>query len=137
MQIGAFAKLCGTKISVLRHYDKTGLLHPDYTDRFTGYRYYAKEQMADFLKISALKAAGFSQHAGHRKEAAELYRRVAEVYGFYEPIEREFYLALAALCLNDRTTALRHFENAHKLNPGDENIRKNIEILRKHQPEQH
>jgi len=60
MQIGAFAKLCGTKISVLRHYDKTGLLHPDYTDRFTGYRYYAKEQVTDFLKISALKAAGFS-----------------------------------------------------------------------------
>ena len=90
-----------------------------------------------YLRFLLLKAAGFSQRAGHRKEAAELYRRVAEVYGFYEPIEREFYLALAALCLNDRTTALRHFENAHKLNPGDENIRKNIEILRKHQPEQH
>ena len=29
MQIGAFAKLCETKISVLRHYDREGLLVPD------------------------------------------------------------------------------------------------------------
>lgn len=30
MQIGEFAKICHTKISVLRHYDKEGLLQPDY-----------------------------------------------------------------------------------------------------------
>ena len=60
MQIGEFAKACGTKISVLRHYDKTGLLRPAYTDRFTGYRYYAGEQIADFWKITALKTAGFT-----------------------------------------------------------------------------
>ena len=57
--------------------------------------------------------------------------------GFYTIARLLKFSRLAALCLNDRTTALRHFENAHKLNPGDENIRKNIEILRKHQPEQH
>lgn len=60
MQIGEFAKICNTKISVLRHYDKEGVLLPDYIDRFTGYRYYTKEQIADFIKISALKKAGFS-----------------------------------------------------------------------------
>lgn len=60
MQIGEFAKICDTKISVLRHYDKEGLLSPDYIDRFTGYRYYKKEQIADFKRISALKKAGFS-----------------------------------------------------------------------------
>lgn len=60
MQIGEFAKICGTKISVLRHYDKMGLLCPDYTDRFTGYRYYRKEQIKSFMKISVLKDAGFS-----------------------------------------------------------------------------
>ena len=60
MQIGEFAKICNTKISVLRHYDAEGLLPPDYIDRFTGYRYYSKEQITDFLKISMLKSAGFS-----------------------------------------------------------------------------
>jgi len=60
MQIGEFAKICNTKISVLRHYDKEGLLSPDFTDPFTGYRYYSKDQVGDFLKISVLKKAGFS-----------------------------------------------------------------------------
>ena len=60
MQIGEFAKICKTKISILRHYDKEGLLSPDYVDNFTGYRYYSKEQIAVFLRISALKKAGFS-----------------------------------------------------------------------------
>ena len=32
MKIGEFAKMCGTKISVLRHYDKEKLLEPQYTD---------------------------------------------------------------------------------------------------------
>ena len=60
MQIGEFAKICKTKISVLRHYDKEGLLTPDYTDTFTGYRYYSKDQIQTFFEISALKEAGFS-----------------------------------------------------------------------------
>lgn len=60
MQIGEFAKICKTRISVLRHYDKEGLLVPDYIDRFTGYRYYAKEQIAVFMRITELKKAGFS-----------------------------------------------------------------------------
>ena len=66
-----------------------------------------------------------------------MYRRLANLYGTYEPMEKEFYLALAALCQDDKITALRHFENAHKLNPGDENIRKNIEILKKVQTKRH
>lgn len=60
MQIGEFAKICETKISVLRHYDKEGLLIPDFTDPFTGYRYYRKEQIGEFRQIAALKKAGFS-----------------------------------------------------------------------------
>ena len=60
MQIGEFAKICRTRISVLRHYDKQGLLVPAYTDRFTGYRYYTEEQIHIFKQIAALKLAGFS-----------------------------------------------------------------------------
>ena len=60
MQIGEFARICKTKISILRHYDKEGLLTPDYVDNFTGYRYYSHEQIETFLRITALKKGGFS-----------------------------------------------------------------------------
>lgn len=60
MQIGMFAHLCDTKLSVLRHYDKEGLLIPAYVDPITGYRHYTAEQADIFRRISALKRAGFS-----------------------------------------------------------------------------
>lgn len=60
MQIGEFARICDTKITVLRHYDKEGLLEPDYVDTFTGYRYYSEAQIPVFFRITALKKAGFS-----------------------------------------------------------------------------
>jgi len=60
MRIGSFAKLCKTQISVLRHYDKIGLIKPDYIDKFTDYRYYDPKQVKDFELISKFKKLGFS-----------------------------------------------------------------------------
>lgn len=60
MKIGEFSKECGTSISLLRHYDKLGLLRPIYIDRFTEYRYYDRSQIEIFKQIRALKSAGFS-----------------------------------------------------------------------------
>ena len=60
MKIGEFAKACGTKISVLRHYDSEGLLKPVYIDRFTEYRYYDESQKLVFERITELKAVGFT-----------------------------------------------------------------------------
>ncbi len=60
MQIGAFARLCETKLSVLRHYDKEGILMPAYVDPITGYRHYSADQAAIFRRITALKQSGFS-----------------------------------------------------------------------------
>ncbi|MCL2773031.1 MAG: MerR family transcriptional regulator [Oscillospiraceae bacterium] len=60
MRIGDFAKLCKTQISVLRHYDKIGLIKPDYTDLFTGYRYYDSKQAKDFEQITKFKKLGFT-----------------------------------------------------------------------------
>lgn len=60
MKIGEFAKICGTRISVLRHYDKEKLLVPEHTDIFSGYRYYSSEQIITFHRITALKKAGFT-----------------------------------------------------------------------------
>lgn len=62
MKIGEFAKYCGTKISVLRHYDKEKLLIPERIDMFTGYRYYSPLQKMIFDRITALKNAGFTLH---------------------------------------------------------------------------
>ncbi len=60
MKIGEFAKICGTRISVLRHYDREKLLVPEHTDAFSGYRYYSHDQIVTFHRITALKKAGFS-----------------------------------------------------------------------------
>ena len=60
MRIGDFAKACKTNISVLRHYDKIGLLRPLYVDRFTEYRYYDPQQIEVFERISELKSVGFT-----------------------------------------------------------------------------
>ena len=60
MRIGNFAKLCKTQISVLRHYDKIGLIKPDFIDQFTGYRYYDPKQTEVFEQISNFKKLGFS-----------------------------------------------------------------------------
>jgi len=45
---------------VLRHYDKIGLIKPDFIDKFTGYRYYDPKQLKDFELISKFKKLGFS-----------------------------------------------------------------------------
>ncbi|MBQ9502372.1 MAG: tetratricopeptide repeat protein [Lentisphaeria bacterium] len=77
-----------------------------------------------------LTAAGVYQKAGMRKAAAEVYRRLAKLYGLFEPMEREFYLALSALCLGNKEEALSRFEKAQALSPNDENIRRNIAALK-------
>lgn len=60
MTIKEFASLCGCSTQTLRYYDKIGLLKPVKVDRSTGYRYYAKAQAIDFVKIKNLQAADFT-----------------------------------------------------------------------------
>lgn len=60
MRIGEFARLTGMPISVLRHYDKEGLLCPSHVDYFSGYRDYSADQIGQVHKIELLKSGGFS-----------------------------------------------------------------------------
>lgn len=60
MKIGEFAQAAGLPISALRHYDKEGLLNPDYIDAFTGYRHYSLSQLERVRRITLLKQAGLS-----------------------------------------------------------------------------
>lgn len=45
---------------MLRHYDKLGLLLPQYIDESSGYRYYTAEQLSLVGKIAQLRELGFS-----------------------------------------------------------------------------
>src|SRR5512134_633312 len=60
LKIGDFSKLAHVTIKTLRHYDRLGLLQPIWVDRYTGYRYYAIEQLPRLNRILALKDLGFS-----------------------------------------------------------------------------
>lgn len=60
LKIGVFAKEAQITVKTLRHYAKLGLLKPVWIDRFTGYRYYTREQMPRLNRILALKDLGFS-----------------------------------------------------------------------------
>jgi effector-binding domain-containing protein len=60
LKIGEFSKLSHASVKALRHYDELGLLVPARIDRFTGYRYYALDQLPRLNRILALKDLGFS-----------------------------------------------------------------------------
>lgn len=57
-KIGDFSKLCRVPTSALRYYDDLGLLKPAHIDPFTGYRYYAADQLPRLNRILALKDLG-------------------------------------------------------------------------------
>lgn len=55
-QIGTMAKLFQISVSSIRHYERLGLLKPEYTDSSTGYRYYSTRQFEVFNTIRYLRA---------------------------------------------------------------------------------
>ena len=59
LKIGEFSKLSRISTRMLRHYDEIGLLTPEETDPFTGYRYYSEAQLITAGRINALKDMGF------------------------------------------------------------------------------
>lgn len=55
-QIGEVSRLFHVSVSILRHYDRIGLLKPEYTDAETGYRYYSTRQFECLNTIRYLRA---------------------------------------------------------------------------------
>ena len=95
MKIGEFAKMTGMPISVLRHYDKEGLLCPDYVDHFSGYRYYSADQIGQVQKIELLKSGGLSL-----KEIRDILKNADDnefIKGILEHRESEYRNMLAAI----------------------------------------
>ena len=69
-KIGELSRLCGLTVKTLRYYSSIGLLVPDETDPFTGYRYYSAARLADCYRITALKELGFSLEEIRRQMSA-------------------------------------------------------------------
>ena len=55
-RIGDVAKLFNISVSSLRHYERTGLLVPEYIDPESGYRYYSTRQFEPLNTIRYLRA---------------------------------------------------------------------------------
>lgn len=60
IKIGNFARLGQVSVATLRYYDEMDLLKPVQVDTFTGYRFYAADQLPVLNRILALKDFGFS-----------------------------------------------------------------------------
>ena len=54
-QIGDVAKMFHLSVGYLRHYEKAGLLQPEYIDKETGYRYYSTRQFECLNTIRYLR----------------------------------------------------------------------------------
>lgn len=60
MSIGEFAKLKNVSQETLRHYDRIGLLKPQWVDETSGYRYYSIFQYEKLSTILELRQLGMS-----------------------------------------------------------------------------
>lgn len=59
-RIGDFSKMSKTTIKTLRYYDEIGLLKPETTDKFTGYRLYTTSQLFKLHEIQSYRQIGLS-----------------------------------------------------------------------------
>jgi effector-binding domain-containing protein len=60
LKIGEFSKLARVTVKTLRYYDELGLIKPAQIDDWSGYRYYALDQLPRLNRILALKDLGLS-----------------------------------------------------------------------------
>ncbi len=61
-QIGDVAKMFHISVGSLRHYEREGLLKPEYTDASTGYRYYSVRQFEVLNTIRYLRVLDMPLH---------------------------------------------------------------------------
>lgn len=111
-RIGEVSKLFHISIGTLRHYDKIGLVQPEYTDPDNGYRYYSTRQFECLNTIRYLrvldmpleKIALFLQnrntdsiHELLLKQKEEVKRRQQELYRIERKIDNRLHQLTDAL----------------------------------------
>ena len=103
IKIGDFSHLAHVTIKALRHYDELGLLKPVWIDRYSGYRYYALEQLPRLNRILALKDLGFS--LGQVKELLDEELPYARLRSLFDQKQAELQIRL-----RDEEVRLRRVE---------------------------
>lgn len=121
--IGDFARHGRVSARMLRHYDAIGLLRPERTDPFTGYRYYAAAQLARLNRIIALKDLGFTLDQVGRileeKVSTEELRTMLVV----RQAELEAAMAAAAATLGQVEARLRSLESEGRMTVNDVTVK--------------
>ncbi len=127
--IGDFARHGRVSARMLRHYDAIGLLRPDRTDPFTGYRYYSAAQLARLNRVIALKDLGFTlqqvQQILEEKVGTEELRGMLVL----RQAELEEAMAASAARLAQVEARLRSIESEGRM-PTDDVIVKSIPAVR-------
>ena len=67
---------------------------------------------------------------GNVRHAAHIFGILSDLYGDYDPAERDFYLGVRAMILRDYKTAVICFERAYKVRP-DKKIEANLQEARR------
>lgn len=88
-RIGEFSKMTKTTIKALRYYDEIGLLKPEHTDAFTGYRFYSTNQLFLLHRIQSFRQIGLStdeikQILAEQDATPFLQKRKAELLGMIQ-----------------------------------------------------
>lgn len=121
LKIGEFSKLSRASIRMLRHYDEIGLLKPEAIDDFTGYRYYALDQLLTIGRITSLRDMGFG---------------LSEIAELLEHREDKAYLEARLQCQKSRLEALaedamrklRHLEAARSWLRKDQEMNYDVNV---------
>lgn len=107
-QIGEVARMFHLSVGSLRHYEKSGLLHPEYIDPDSGYRYYGPKQFEVLNMIRSCRALGmpleqiadFLEHRSIDKMFQMLEKQKQTV------IRQQKELAITLKKINDRISLL-------------------------------
>jgi effector-binding domain-containing protein len=128
-KISEFSKLSRVPAKTLRYYDELQLFCPAHVDRFTGYRYYAADQLPRLNRILALKDMGLSL-----SEIARLVNEqvsAEELWGMFRLKEAELQQEVVQTQARLRrvATRLKQIEQEGKM-PDQDVVIKQIEPMR-------
>ena len=73
----------------------------------------------NFAKDNLALASKLHLQRGNLRQAAHIFGILSDLYGNYDPSERDFYLGVRAMLLRDYRTAVSCFERAYNVRPNE------------------
>ena len=80
---------------------------------------YLKDFSYNFAKDNLALASKLHLQRGNLRQAAHIFGILSDLYGNYDPSERDFYLGVRAMLLRDYRTAVSCFERAYNVRPNE------------------